>query len=113
MSRGRSASYLLISAVLWAGVGCAATLLWLQPVQADISAQVDEVQDALQTLELSADQQQEVGRVVLDYRQQVLTLHDSFWKDVGEAELDADRNIAAILNPDQSERYSQLILGEG
>jgi hypothetical protein len=109
----RSFGWLALNAVLWGGVGCAATLLVervreQRPSLADLG---DEALARMQRLDLDAAQQDSLARIRDEWSAQIVAEERAWLDRLDQAAASADAKVAALLSPEQARRYRELALG--
>ena len=109
----RVGGWMVLHALLWMGVGAgglAAVTRWRGegPSLADLA---DEAAARMDGLDLTSEQSTALAAIREQWRADVLREESSWQERVATAAATADRQIEALLSPEQARRWRQLAVG--
>ena len=108
----RAFPWLLLNAVLWMVLGSAATLLVerMRDRRPSLGDLADEAITRMGALDLTAEQKQSLQQIRDKWREQILSEERGWLDRLDQAAADADAKVAALLTPEQAQRYRALAL---
>jgi hypothetical protein len=108
----RAFPWLLLNAVLWMVLGSAATLLVerMRDRRPSLGDLADEAIGRMGALDLTAEQMRSLQHIRDEWRGQILAEERGWLDRLDQAAADADAKVAALLTPEQAQRYRALAL---
>jgi hypothetical protein len=97
----------VLHALSWAAVGAGAVLAteWLRPAPPSLSDLADQAVERMGELELSALQRESLAAIRARWREAIVAEEASWQQRVTAAAAAADREVEALLTPEQARRW--------
>jgi hypothetical protein len=109
----RAGLWLALNAGMWLVVGGGGMLLVqrLLPRPPTLADLADAAAQRLEVLDLRPEQEAELARIRANWRDQIVSGERTWLERVDQAAAEADRQVEALLDATQRQRYRDLALG--